>query len=49
MMLEMTAAIVPGFFIDGFGWAMLGAIVLAVVSLVTNRIGTAAKRRDQVS
>ena len=46
IMLEITAAIVPGFFIDGFGWAVIGAIVLAVVSLVTNRIGAVAKRRD---
>ena len=42
IILEITAAIVPGFDIDGFGWALLGAIVLALVSLVTNRIGEAA-------
>ena len=46
IMLEITAAIVPGFFIDGFGWAIIGAIVLAVVSVFTNRIGAAAKRRE---
>lgn len=46
IMLEITAAIVPGFDINGFGWAMLGAIVLALVSLVTNRIGSATERRD---
>lgn len=46
IMLEITAAVVPGFAIDSFGWAMIGAIVLAIVSLVTNRIGTAAQRRD---
>ncbi|HUP61835.1 MAG TPA: phage holin family protein [Thermoanaerobaculia bacterium] len=39
IMLELTAALVPGFDIDGFGWAMLGALLLALVSLVTNRIG----------
>jgi len=49
LMLEITAAIVPGFVIDGFGWAMVGALVLAIVSLVTNRIGVAAKPRDGVS
>jgi putative membrane protein len=43
MMLEITAAIVPGFVIESFGWAMIGALVLAIVSLVTNRIGAAAK------
>lgn len=46
IMLEITAAIVPGFVIDGFGYALLGAIVLAVVSLVTNRIGAVARRTD---
>jgi len=46
IMLEITAAIVPGFVIDGFLYALLGAIVLAFVSLVTNRIGKAAQRRE---
>ena len=46
IMLEITAAIVPGLVIDGFGYALLGAIVLAVVSLVTNRIGAVARRTD---
>jgi putative membrane protein len=47
MMLELTDFFVPGFAIDGFGWAIVGAIVLAVVSLVTNRIGRPSeKRRD---
>ena len=46
IMLEITAAIVPGFHIEGFGWAILGALVLAVVSVFTNRIGEAAKRRE---
>jgi putative membrane protein len=46
MMLEITAAVVPGFVIDGFGWAMVGAILLAIVSLVTNRIGVAAQHHD---
>lgn len=39
MMLELTAALVPGFAIDGFGWAIVGALVLSIVSLVTGRIG----------
>ena len=45
LMLELTAAIVPGFFIDGFGWAIVAAIVLALVSVVTNRIGVVAQQR----
>jgi putative membrane protein len=44
LMLEITAGLVPGFDIDGFGWAMVGAVVLALVSLVTNRIGGATRR-----
>jgi putative membrane protein len=44
LMLEVTAWLVSGFRIDGFGWAIVGAIVLALVSLVTNRIGRDAKR-----
>ncbi len=39
IMLELTALLVPGFAIDGFGWAIVGALVLSLVSLVTGRIG----------
>lgn len=42
IMLELTAWLVPGFRIDSFGWAVVGALVLTLVSLVTNRIGAAA-------
>ena len=38
-MLELTAWLVPGFDINGFGWAIVGAIVLTLVTLVTDRIG----------
>ncbi len=47
LMLEITAAIVPGFAIDSFGWAIVGAIVLALVSIVANRIGTVAQRSEE--
>jgi putative membrane protein len=43
IMLELTAWLVPGFRIDSFGWAVVGALVLTLVSLVTNRIGEAAR------
>ena len=43
---ELTDWLVSGFQIDGFGWAMVGAIVLAIVSMVTNRIGAVARKRD---
>jgi putative membrane protein len=43
LMLELTAWLVPGFHIQSFSWAFVAAIVLAVISLITNRIG----RRDE--
>jgi len=39
IMLELTDMLVGGFVIDSFGWAIVGAVVLALVSLITNRIG----------
>jgi len=43
IMLELTDMLVSGFVIDSFGWAIAGAIVLALVSLITNRIGRREK------
>ncbi len=45
IMLELTAWLVPGFGIDGFGWALLGALVLSIISLVTDRIGRRKEER----
>jgi putative membrane protein len=42
IMLELTAALVDGFAIDGFGWAVVAAVILGLISLVTNRIGRRA-------
>jgi putative membrane protein len=39
IMLELTAWLVPGFRINGFGWAIVAAIILGLISLVTNKIG----------
>jgi len=44
IMLELTAWVVPGFDISGFGWAMVGALVLSIISLVTSRIGRGEER-----
>jgi len=44
VMLELTAVLVHGFRIDSFGWAIVGAVVLAIVSLITNRIGEPSRR-----
>ncbi|SRR5690242_21650822 len=34
LMLELASAVVPGFHINGFGAAFIGAIVLALVNMV---------------
>ena len=39
IMLELTAWLVPGFDIDGFVWAIVGALVLSVISFFTSGIG----------
>ena len=39
IMIELTAWLVPGFRIDSFIAAIIGAIVLTIVSWVTGRIG----------
>ena len=46
VMLELTDWLVPGFAIDGFGWAIVGALVLSLVTLVTDRIGAPKQRRE---
>jgi putative membrane protein len=46
IMLELTAWLVPGFRIDSFGWACVGAIVMGLISLITHRIG---RREDERS
>lgn len=44
-MLELTSWIVPGFDIRHFGWAIVGAVALSIVTLVTNRIGPSGRKR----
>lgn len=43
-MLWLTAAVVPGFDIQGFMPAVIGALILSVISLITNRIGKDDKK-----
>ena len=45
IMLELVAWLVSGFRIDTFGWAVVGALVLAIVSFFTDRI--AGERRER--
>lgn len=35
IMLKLTAALVPGFDIHGFGWAIVGAALLSVAAMIT--------------
>jgi len=37
LMLLLVSAFVPGFKIDGFGWAFLGALLISVISWIANR------------
>jgi putative membrane protein len=45
IMLELTAWLAPGFRIDNFVAAIIGAIVLAIISWITNRVGQKQERR----
>ena len=46
IVLELTAFFTPGFRIDNFVAALIGAIVLAIVSWITDRIGRKPERRS---
>lgn len=37
-LLLLTSALVPGFVIRGFGWAVVGAVVLSVISFVLTHL-----------
>jgi putative membrane protein len=45
IVLWLVAWAVPGFRIDSFGWAVVGALVLTVISFFTNRIGESRRER----
>lgn len=44
IMLELTDVLVPGFTISTFFAAFIGALVLGILSLITNRIGKDEKK-----
>ena len=44
LMLELAAAVVPGFYVRGFLAAFIGAIVLSVVNLVLKAIVILSER-----
>ena len=41
----LTALIVPGFSVDGFGWALLGALLVSIVSWMLNGLFVARDER----
>ncbi len=43
-MIELASAIVPGFHVDSFGAAFVGAIVLALVNMLFRSLARAGKR-----
>jgi putative membrane protein len=42
----LTAWLVPGFSVDGFWWALLGALLVSIVSWMLNGLFVGAKERD---
>ncbi|MEA2165412.1 MAG: putative rane protein [Thermoanaerobaculia bacterium] len=46
VVLELTAFFTPGFRIDDFVAALIGAVVLAIVSWITDRIGRKSEERS---
>ncbi len=45
IMLKLTAALVPGFGIDGWFWAIIGAIALSIVSMITGAFAPSKEDR----
>jgi putative membrane protein len=45
LMLWLTAALVPALSVEGFGWALLGSLVISVVSLAFSLILPERRRR----
>jgi putative membrane protein len=45
--LGLTAALVPGFDIDGFWWAVLGALLVSVVSWILNGIFVSHREEER--
>ena len=43
--LELTAWLVPGFTIGGFRWALIGALVVSVVSWILNALFVSKRER----
>ena len=46
LMLWLTAKIVPGFHIDGFGPTLIASIILSAVGMIWKSLARPAKKRD---
>lgn len=46
-MLLLVAYFVPGFEIDGFFWAFMGALIISVVSWIANRFINKSNKKSQ--
>ena len=42
----LTAWVVPGFSVDGFWWALLGALLVSIVSWILNGLVVGRRERD---
>jgi putative membrane protein len=42
----LTAWLVPGFSVDGFWWALLGALLVSIVSWILNGLVVGGRERD---
>ena len=47
LMLLLVAYFVPGFEIDGFFWAFMGALIISVVSWIANRFINKSNKKSQ--
>jgi putative membrane protein len=43
-LLYLAAWVVPGFHVEGFGWALLASLIISVVSFVLNRLVPGRKK-----
>lgn len=39
LLILLTDSIIPGFTVDGFGWAILFSIVISLINILTARVG----------
>jgi putative membrane protein len=45
-LLYFAAWVVPGFHVEGFGWALLASLLLSIASFILNRLFLGKRKRD---